>query len=430
MRASHTSAFWFVTAAFASLMAFGTVPTPLWPIYQVRDHFGATTVTTAFAVMVVGAAAGFLGLGHLSDRLGRRRVIVPALLVAMTAAVVLAAWPALPGLIIGRLLTGVAVGLMASTATAYLADLHREAHPGHAGSPVPALVATAANLGGLSMGPLVAGAAAQWIPAPLVTPYVVFAVLMAVLVVLVLAGPETVDTELAGRDRPVRFALRPGRRAAFGAASGVGFFAFAVMGLFSSLGAIIVRGQLGISSYFIAGLAPFTAFAASAVAQLALSALPRTRLLALGTLLFPAGLALTAVSLYHPALWLALVAAALAGAGAGLLFKGAVSQTVGAADPASRAGVLAVFFVIAYLGMGLPSVAFSIVIQHAALRPSMIGFASALSLGAAAAVAVAVRGGGQAGERGGERSGVPAGVQPVVQPVIRADVGPDQRTSG
>lgn len=75
-------------------------------------------------------------------------------------------------------------------------------------------------------------------------------------------------------------------------------------------------------------------------------------------------------------------------AGAGLLFKGAGSQTVATAEPASRAGVLAVFFVISYLGLGLPSIAFSLVIQHAALRPSMIGFASALSLGAGVAVAL------------------------------------------
>lgn len=62
--------FWFVAIAFLTLMAFGTVPTPLWSIYQTRDHFGATTVTVAFAVMVVGAAASFRLLGHLSDRFG------------------------------------------------------------------------------------------------------------------------------------------------------------------------------------------------------------------------------------------------------------------------------------------------------------------------------------------------------------------------
>jgi hypothetical protein len=204
-----------------------------------------------------------------------------------------------------------------------------------------------------------------------------------------------VDTASAGRDRPVRFALQPGRRTAFGSAAAVGAFAFAVMGLFSSLGAIIIRGELGITSYFVAGLAPFTAFAASAVAQLALARTSDRSVLAIGTTLFPIGLALTAASLYHPALWLALVAAALAGAGAGMLIKGAVAQTVRAAVPASRAGVLAVFFVIAYVGMGLPVVAFSVIIRYAGLRPSMIGFATVLSVGAAVAVAIARRSSGE-----------------------------------
>ncbi|HEY0470060.1 MAG TPA: MFS transporter, partial [Kribbella sp.] len=266
LRVRHTTGFWFVATAFLTLMAFGTVPTPLWPIYQVRDHFGATTVTIAFAVMVVGAASGFMLLGHLSDRLGRRRIIVPALLVGILSAAVLAVWPALPGLIVGRIMTGVAIGLMASTATAYLTDLYHEARPGQPGSAVPGLVATAANLGGLALGPLAAGALAQWAPAPVHTAYIIFGGLMAVLLLLVLASPETVDTELTYEDRPVRFALRPGERTVFGAAAAVGFFAFAVMGLFSSLGAIIVRGQLGITSYFVAGLAPFISFAASAVA--------------------------------------------------------------------------------------------------------------------------------------------------------------------
>jgi MFS family permease len=388
---SHAAGFWFVAIAFTSLMAFGTLPTPLWPLYEARDGFGTTTVTVAFAVMVIGAAISFPTLGHLSDRFGRRRIVVPALLVAIVSALVLAFWPDLPGLVIGRFLTGVAVGLMASTATAYLSDLHHEARPDRVGSAVPALVSTAANLGGLALGPLIAGALAQWVPAPLMTPYLLLAVIMAIMLILVLTSPETIDTELKSRDRPTRFALRPRQRTAFASAAAVGFFAFAVMGLFSSLGAIIVRGQLGISSLFIAGLAPFAAFAASAVAQLALGRLSKTSVLVIGTVLFPIGLALTAFSLYQPALWLILTAAALAGAGAGLLFKAAITQTAIAAEPASRAGVLAIFFVIAYLGMGLPSIAFSLVIQVAAIQPSMIGFAAALALGSVVAVVVSVR---------------------------------------
>jgi predicted MFS family arabinose efflux permease len=379
---------WVVTAAFATLMAFATVPTPLWPLHQVRDHFGPISVTIAFAAMVAGAVVTFPTLGHLSDHRGRRRVIVSALLLGIAAAVVMVVWPSLAGLVAGRFLTGVGVGLMASTATASIADLHRTAHPDRPGAE---LLSTAANLGGLALGPLLAGALGAWFPAPLVTPYVAIAVVMAVAGALVLLTPETVARHGTTGTRPVRFALRPGHRAAFGAASVVGFFAFALMGLFSSLGAIIVRGELGIASPFIVGLAPFAAFAASAVAQLALGRLTLPQQVVTGTVLFPAGLALTALSLYRPALWLVLVAAGLAGAGAGLLFKVSVTRSALAAVPASRAGVLAVFFVIAYLGMGLPSVAFSLLIQYAPLNLTMIGFAAVLSAGTTAAVVTALR---------------------------------------
>ncbi len=389
-RAAHARGFWFVAAAFTALMAFGTLPTPLWPLFAERDDFGPTVVTIAFAAMVVGAAAGFLLFGHLSDRLGRRRVVVPALLTLVAASLVLVLWPSVAGLLTGRVLTGLAVGLMASTATAYLSDLYQQAHPERPGSATPGLVAAVANLGGLALGPLAAGVLAQWAPAPLVTPFALFAAAALVLVILVLRSPETIDRGAAS-EVPARFALRPGGGRRFAAAASTGFFSFAVMGFFSSLGAVVVHDVLGISSPLVAGLAPFSVFAASAVAQIALRHLSPGRMLVSGVVLFPAGLTLTAVALFHPALWLYLTAAAIAGAGAGLLFKASVGQSADAARPTSRAGVLAVFFVIAYLGMGLPSIAFSVVSKYLGLHPTMIGFAVALSVGALAAVAASTK---------------------------------------
>ncbi|GGK20318.1 hypothetical protein GCM10011583_60260 [Streptomyces camponoticapitis] len=133
--------FWTVAIALGALMAFGTVPTPLWPLFAGRDGFGSTMVTVAFAAMVVGAAAGFLLLGHLSDRLGRRRIIVPALLTSALAALLLVTWHGVTGLLVARVVTGIGTGLMASTATAYLSDLYSRAHPKRTGSPVPGAVA-------------------------------------------------------------------------------------------------------------------------------------------------------------------------------------------------------------------------------------------------------------------------------------------------
>ncbi|MGW5369039.1 MFS transporter [Streptomyces sp. NPDC004009] len=390
-RATHTTGFWFVAVSFTVLMAFGTAPTPLWPMYEARDHFGATTVTVAYASMVVGAAAAFLGLGHLSDRLGRRRIIVPALLVGIVASVVLILWRDLPGLLAGRILNGVGLGLMASTATTYLHDLHDEARPDRTGSVLPGIVATAANLGGLASGPLVAGAVAEWLPAPLVTAQAIFTLAMAVCLALVLCTPETVDRELPAAEPPTRFVLRPGARRAFGAAGALGAFAFAILGLISSLGASVLHGTLHTDSHLMVGLAAFLMFGSAAAAQLVLGRLPLPRVLTVGAVVFPVGLVLCAVALHHPALWLYLVAVSLSGAGSGLLFKGGVERAGSLAEPASRAGVLAVFFVVAYLGMGLPSVLFSIALRHFALQTAMIGFAAVLSCGAVVSVVVALR---------------------------------------
>ncbi|MPZ63811.1 MAG: MFS transporter [Propionibacteriales bacterium] len=371
-------------------MAFGAAPTPLWPLYEARDGVGATTVTVAFTMLVVGAAISFLTLGHLSDRLGRRRVVVPALLTGILAATVLMAWPHLPGLLLGRLLNGLAIGLMASTAVAYLHDLHREAWPHRPGSALPGIVATAANLGGLALGPLVAGAVAAWAPSPLTTAQALFAAAMTVALLLVLSAPETVDLTRREEGHARRFALLPESRVAFGAAAALGFVAFAVFGLFSSLGSTMLYDTLGIGSPIVAGLAPSLMFAAAAVGQLTLGRLSLPRIMVAGVLAFLAGLALAALAIHQPALWLYLAAVGTAGAGSGLLFKAGLVQTGAIADPASRAGVLAVFYVVGYFGMGIPSVLFSLAIDGFGLGAAMTGFAAVLAIGAGVSAAVAI----------------------------------------
>lgn len=66
--------------------------------------------------------------GHLSDWYGRRAVLLPALAAASVAAVVFLAWRSLPGLLVARVLTGLAVGAAVATATAFITDL--DAGPG------------------------------------------------------------------------------------------------------------------------------------------------------------------------------------------------------------------------------------------------------------------------------------------------------------
>lgn len=391
---THTTGFWLVAAAFASLQAFGTVPTPLWPLYAARDGLSPTTVTIAFACMVVGAGGSLYLFGHLSDRFGRRRIIVPALAFGIAAAAVMAWWPTLPGLLIGRVLTGVAVGLMASTATTYLTDLYRAGHPAQTRSRVPTTVASVANLGGLSLGPLVAGALLRWVGHPFTTSYLVFIALMVIGAISVSLSPETVELPLPTSAGAPKFVLRPAQRSVFMSAAAVAFCSFAIFGLFSSVGSLIVHNELHEGSPFIWGVAGFLVLGVSALAQTLFAKVAVVRMLVLGLLGLPVGMALVVIALYHPSLTLYLLGSAIAGAGAGLLFKAALSVAITTAEPDSTAGVLAMFFVVAYLGLGPAPVLLTAATHLISSRSALIVFSAvilAVSVIAARLQAAAVR---------------------------------------
>ena len=373
-QAHHLTGFWLVTGAVVILQAFATLPTPLWPLYAQRDGLSSTLVTVAFAAIVVGTVTGLTLFGHLSDRFGRRRVIVPALVVGIGAAVVMMTSPAYPGLLVGRFLTGLAVGVVASTATTYLSDLYRAARPSSS-TRFPSTVASIAILGGLSLGPLVAGAIVQWFTAPLVTPYLVFIVAMAVGIVAVLVSPETVDRQAFRTERAPRFRLQAGQRLAFIGASAVAFCSFAGFGVLLSLGSLIVQNELHVTAPFIWGLASFVALGVSAISQVALGALPPRWMLGLGTGAVAAGFLVIIIGLFNPSMTLFLIGAAIGGAGLGLLFKSALAVAVTTADPGSRAGVIARFYTTAYIGQGLPPVLLAFATSFVSAQAGLSGFA-------------------------------------------------------
>lgn len=78
--------------------------------------------------------------------------------------------------------------------------------------------------------------------------------------------------------------------------------------------------------------------------------------------------------LYHPSLTAYLIGSGIAGAGAGLLFKVALSGVMASAEPGAAAGVLARFFVVAYVGMGLPPVLLAVATTAVSDNVALIGF--------------------------------------------------------
>jgi MFS family permease len=379
--------FWGVAFAFTALMAFTTVPTPLWSLFAHRDGFSSLTITVAFAVYAVAVAISLVLAGHLSDQYGRRRLLVPAIALNVASGLVFVVWPALPGLLIARVSSGLGVGAATATATVWLAELEVRRRPSD-GAHRAQLVSTAANLGGLGLGGLIAGVLAQWVGHALTIPFLVLVGALLVGLVAIGLAPETrAPVSPRPRYRPQRVSVPPQSRGRFfGASIAVGI-TFAVFGLITSLAPSFLAGTLNEPSHALAGAVSFALFGTAALAQTLTGSRSPHQLLALAipTMLAGIGLLTLAVWVPSPSFGIFLAGDLVAGVGAGLMFKGAIETVTEISLPERRAEAVSGFFLAAYLGLAGPVIGLGALTQIASTRVSLLAFSGLLAIGIIAA---------------------------------------------
>jgi MFS family permease len=374
-----------VAYAFTVTMAFSAVPTPLYVLYQARDGFGSVTLTVIFAMYAVGVILSLLLAGHLSDWAGRRRMLAAAITVNLISGVLFLTWSSVPGLLVARFVSGISIGLLTATATAHLTELHQATgRPGGSGGRA-SVVSTAANLGGIGLGPLLAGLLAQYAPDPLHLPYLVAEGLMVAGLAGLALVPETVTRpDPRPAYRPQRVSVPPASRPAYWAAGATGAVVFAVFGLFTSLAPSVLAGPLHERSHALAGITAFAVFGAAAVSQIVLARVPLRRLLGIGIAVLVVGLAGVTVAAWVTSLPLLLIGGVLAGAGAGATFKGTVATVIAIAPGPARGEALAGLFLAAYLGLAAPVIGLGIATQYLSAPDALLIFAAALLVALAA----------------------------------------------
>ncbi|MBL1097473.1 MFS transporter [Streptomyces coffeae] len=341
----------FVVAAYAfvATMVGTTLPTPLYDLYQRWLGFSPFTSTMIYAVYALGVIVALLLFGHLSDAVGRRPVMLAALVLSAASALCFLDADGLPELFTGRTLSGLSAGLITGTATVTVIEL---APPRLRNAST--LVATVANLGGLGLGSLLAGVLAEWAPAPLRLVFVVDLVLVTLAAVGVLALPETVRRTGRPPVRPERLRVPRDMRSTFVPAAMAGFAGFATLGLFTSVTPTFLLDVEGERDLAVAGGVVFSVFAASLGGQLLAQRLGIRRALPGGCALLVAGMAAIAGSLAAASLPLLVFGAVVAGTGQGLSFHAAVRAVTRRSPAARRAEVTSALFVLMYLAISIP----------------------------------------------------------------------------
>jgi MFS family permease len=368
---AHGSA--LLTYAFAAIMVGTTLPTPMYALYADRMHFAVLTTTVIFASYAAGVLTALLAFGQWSDAVGRRPVLLAGAVFALASAAVFLLADDVPLLLIGRLLSGFSAGIFTGTATAAVV----EAAPPE-GRDRAAVMATIANVGGLGLGPLLAGILVQYAPHPLQLSFLVHIVLVILAIAAVLIAPET--SARTGRIGLQRLSVPPEVRPVFMTAATAAFAGFAVMGLFTAVAPSFVSGVIGISNHAVAGAMASSIFAASAISQLWARRIAPARAVAVGCAILAVGMTMLAVALHLSSLSGLIVAAVVAGVGQGISFSRGLAAVAELTPADRRAEVSSTYFVVAYVAISLPVVGEGLAAQHWGLRTAGVSFAVAIAV--------------------------------------------------
>jgi MFS family permease len=361
--------------AFITVMAGTTLPSPLFGLYEQTLHLSPLTVTVLYASYAFGVVLALLAAVPLAARLGRRATITGALLLCLVSDAAFIASGNAAFMLGARVLSGLAAGAITGTATEALITFGGGARRARS-----AALAVVMNMSGLALGTALAGGIADLGYYPLKAPFVVDAGLVVVAAAGLLAVPADPAHPHSTPSRslwPYPQAVAPLRHT-FTRAAVLGGLGFAANGLIPTVAAVFLERFLGIGSHFAAGLLISLVFLATAAGQL----VARARRAAASDLEsaaaagLAAGLAVFALAIGVENLELFILAAVVIGLSTGTAIGSGITELAERAETATRPAVITAYFVVLYLLLAVPIIAFGLVLNHATLDATSTAFSA------------------------------------------------------
>jgi MFS family permease len=373
--------------AFTTVYAAAGALMPLLVVFQQRWDFSPTVLTVVFAVFAAGFLAAVLTVGSLSDHVGRRPVLLSALLIHLVSSVVFLAAPSVDWVIAGRVVQGFATGAATTAFTAALAEvapLNRKK--------VGVALGSVCLTGGLALGSLVAGLLVQYTTSPNTIVFTGLSVATCLGVIAIVYLPETITRP--PRARPplmARIAVPVAARAEFAAAAPVVVAIWMLSALSGGLAPALVRSFFHADSGLLNGVSGFIGPAMSAAVGIVVTRHDPRRSMLAGILLSILGAGVIAGSL--GAGWVAamIVGQAVAGVGFGASFTAFLRLTAPLVAPRQHAGLAAAAYVLSYIAFGIPLVAAGLLTSRLGMAPTVWSYAATTVLFALAGLQMQVR---------------------------------------
>lgn len=373
-RAGRSASFWIVATTFGLFLFAAAAPSPLYAVYAARWRFSAVALTEVFAVYAVALLVALLITGSLSDAIGRRPVILAALLLQLVSLIMFIVASNVWWLFAARILQGVATGVATSALAAALVDLQPPERPALA-----SLVNSVAPILGLALGALASAVVVQYGPDPL---HLIYWLMLGGFV-LASAGialiPEP-GTRRSGVRLVPHVGVEPAARPTFIAVLPSLIAGWSVGGFYLSLGPSLALQLAASTNRLLGGFAIFLLAGVGALAIVALRSWPPRRAMTVGGIALVAGLALAAAAVALTSATLFLVGTALAGVGFGISWLGLLRTLLGLAAPTQRSALIAAIYIVAYLAFALPAVIAGYMVTRIGLHEVALWYGTAVGL--------------------------------------------------
>ncbi|HKW71980.1 MAG TPA: MFS transporter [Candidatus Dormibacteraeota bacterium] len=367
---SRNLAFWIVGATLVLFLFAAAAPSPLYGVYAARWHFSAITLTEVFGVYAIALLVTLLLTGSLSDAVGRRPVILASLGIQLAGMALFVLASSVEWLFAARIVQGVATGLTTSALAASLVDLN---------PPLAPVVNAASPTVGLALGGLTSAALAQYAPDPLHLVYVVLIAGFFAAAVATAVMPE--PTRQRGPMHWIpRVDVEPSIRPAFTAGLPMLIAGWGVGGFYLSLGPSVVLQLAASSSRLLGGIAIALLAGVGAISTIAASAWQPPRLMTVGGVSLPVGLAISVAAVLVGSSVLFFVGTAVTGVGFGLGWLGVLRSLVARASPSERGALLATIFIVAYLSFAVPAVIAGVLVTRIGLHDAALWYGTGVGL--------------------------------------------------
>ncbi|PTE97011.1 MFS transporter [Staphylococcus epidermidis] len=337
------------TYAFLIIMMGTTIPTPLYPIYSETYDLSPLLITMIYAVYAIGVIGGLLVFGQLSDRIGRRYILLPGIILSALSALIFLFADSLLMLFAGRIVSGLSAGLFTSTATVTLVNLVPQNKKS-----IASTLASLVNMLGLGLGPLLSGALVQYLPFPMRLIFIIDFVTLIPAFMGVWFMTEPIQNKRPFKLKVQRLSVPSEMKHTFTYAVIPVFAGFSMLGLFTSISPNFLEETLGIHHKAIIGIVVFLAFFASAMGQLLFKSIDDYKILIVGSIALILGVACVGLSLLLYSLAILILGAITSGIGQAFSFRAGLSLINSKAPTKKQGEVTSSFFTIAYVALSIP----------------------------------------------------------------------------